>query len=360
MAVVFDKRTKTYFIRLVKGKHRYCFYKNPRTDEPFKNKTEARTAEPIILSGLDTRHQTKATLCDDLFGPFLTYLESHLKASTVFSKSYIAKNYIIPEFKGLSVLDLRNDDLDLINDKMNQVVPEGSKQNWASCIHHWVMFLRRYNASLLPERFFVKKSSLPENHVYHIWTREQEKKFLSVIQNPVHKLVFTLVIDYGFRITELNAIKWEDINFERNTLSIQRTCCIKTFAKKQVFQSPKTKNSLRTVPLLKEVKNLLPPKGRSDYLFPGKCSTVLGENTIRKWNRLYAKKAGLKPLKMHEFRHSCASNLLKDGIPVRLVARWLGDTEATVMQYYSHLFGDEENNVAAWMEKHPVNLPKDD
>lgn len=355
MSVLFDKQRKTYFIRIIRGKHRYSFYKNPRTGEHFKSKSDAKLCEPIALMTIDPRQQSNNVLCDDLFESFSVYLENHLKASTVYCRSFAFKNYIKPEFTGLVVSSITNDDLDLMNSRMNKVVAKGSAASWATCVHHWIRFLRKYNPALLPERFFIKKCSSEQIHTYHVWTREEEARFLSVITNPVHKLLFTLVIDYGFRITELNALKWEDINFERNTISVQRTCCIKTFARKQVFQSPKTKGSLRTLSLLKEVKNLLPKGKRTGFLFPGVESTVIGENTIRKLNRVYAKKAGLVPLKMHEFRHSCASNLLKEGLPVRLVARWLGDTESTVMEYYSHLFGDEENNVATWMEQHPVS-----
>lgn len=355
MGIYFDKRRKRYFVKIAYKNRFLTFYSDPKTGLPFLTKSEAKQCEPFLATNVNPASKAEDVKCEDLIKPFYNYLGSHLKASTVFSRSYIFENDILPGFRGLTVMKITNNDLDLINDQMNVQVAEGSRQNWCSCVHHWIMFLRKYNPSLLPERFFVKKSSLPEAHVYHIWTREEEAKFLSVIQNPTHKLLFTLVVDYGFRITELNALKWEDINFERNTISIQRTCCIKTFAKKQVFQSPKTKNSVRTLPLLTEVKALLPESRRKGYLFPGRVSTVSGENTIRKWNRSYAKKAGLKPLKMHEFRHSCASNLLKEGVPVRLVARWLGDTESSVLTYYSHLFGQEENTVADWMEKHPVN-----
>jgi len=354
MPVYYDKENKQYYVKLVHEGRYYKFYKNPRNDLPFASKTEARLAEPALISNIDPRKQAKDVLCDDLFSTFIDYLENRLKASTVYCRSFPFKNYIEPEFVGLSVQSITNDDLDLMNDRMNKKVAKGSQHSWSTCVHHWIRFLRKYNPSLLPERFFIKKDSSPDKHEYHVWSREEEARFLSVITDPQDKLLFTLLVDYGFRITELNALRWDDINFARNTISVNRTCCIKTFAHKQVFQSPKTKNSIRTLPLLSEVKALLPEGKRKGYIFPGDKSIVIGENTIRKFNKVYAAKAGMKPLKVHEFRHSCASNLLKDGIPVRLVARWLGDTEAAIMEYYSHLFGFEENSVAEWMEAHPA------
>jgi integrase len=58
--------------------------------------------------------------------------------------------------------------------------------------------------------------------------------------------------------------------------------------------------------------------------------------------QFYASKVGLSSIRFHGFRHGCASNLLKGGMPVRLVAKWLGDNESTVMDVYSHSFPSEK------------------
>ena len=93
------------------------------------------------------------------------------------------------------------------------------------------------------------------------------------------------------------------------------------------------------------IEELLPPDlAPDDFLFPSRQagpSKVTGEITVRRLAKHYAKKAGLPPLKVHEFRHSCASNLLRQNVPLRVVANWLGDTEATILNYYIHMFKDE-------------------
>lgn len=93
------------------------------------------------------------------------------------------------------------------------------------------------------------------------------------------------------------------------------------------------------------IEELLPPDlAPDDFLFPSRQagpSKVTGEITVRRLAKHYAKKAGLPPLKVHEFRHSCASNLLRQNVPLRVVANWLDDTEATILNYYSHMLKDE-------------------
>ena len=58
---------------------------------------------------------------------------------------------------------------------------------------------------------------------------------------------------------------------------------------------------------------------------------------------MYAKKAGVKVIKLHEFLLSCVSNLLANGLSVRVVAHWVGDTERTVQETYSHLLPSEKD-----------------
>lgn len=58
---------------------------------------------------------------------------------------------------------------------------------------------------------------------------------------------------------------------------------------------------------------------------------------------MYAKKAGAKVIKLHEFLLSRVSNLLASGLSVRVVAHWVGDTERTVQDTYSHLLPSDKD-----------------
>ena len=72
-----------------------------------------------------------------------------------------------------------------------------------------------------------------------------------------------------------------------------------------------------------------------DFLFPSKqagYSKITGEITVRRLAKVYAKKAGLPAIKVHEYRHSCASNLLRNNVPLRVVVNLPSDTKATIFQ----------------------------
>ena len=69
------------------------------------------------------------------------------------------------------------------------------------------------------------------------------------------------------------------------------------------------------------------------------------------WAAATPRKPGSRSFKLHEFRHSCVSNLLMSGISPRLVSRWVGDTESMVLSTYSHLLPSEKQDMAELMNK---------
>lgn len=70
---------------------------------------------------------------------------------------------------------------------------------------------------------------------------------------------------------------------------------------------------------------------------------------------MYAKKAGAKVIKLHEFLLSCVTSLLASGLSVRVVARWVGDTERMVQETYSHLLASEKDVIKYFFDG--MNVP---
>lgn len=153
-----------------------------------------------------------------------------------------------------------------------------------------------------------------------------------------------LLCYYGLRIGELVGLKKGDFDFDNNTLTIRRTIAVHTLSLGRAELSPKTERSNRILILMPGIKELIDESlDEDDFIFPqeGNKSLPMWEMTVRRRMRKYMKRVGLPIIKIHEFRHSCASNLLRAGIPLRVVARWIGDKESTVLDYYSHMFLDE-------------------
>ena len=116
--------------------------------------------------------------------------------------------------------------------------------------------------------------------------------------------------------------------------------------------APKNESSIRDlqipVPLkrvLKKQKELQKACGRftNDFRICGDGTICLRDSTVENRNSIYAKEAGLKHIRIHDFRHSHATLLCNEGINIQEIARRLGhaDTETT-WKTYAHLYPREE------------------
>ncbi len=352
-----DGERSRWVVQAYHKNKKFRVYTNPKTKKTITSYKEAQAVEAmLLLSFQEPRSDEKPVRCKELYELFYLELRKTLKSSSVFARVRSFKKHVAPQFDHFLVKDVTNADLDRMNDEFN-LKSYGAIENILPVARRWVKFLRNWNPALLPERFFHFVDSTPHEHIYHVYTLEEERKFLSVIEDRRDLLLFSMLCYYGLRITECIALRYDDFNFEDGSFSVKRIALRKSAAHKLVFTTPKTKRSLRTLRIVDGIKELFPKSHRSDYLFPGEHSEVVGEITVRRLAQRYAKKAGLPPLKIHEFRHSCASNLIRSGFPVRIVAQWLGDTEATVLSFYSHMFPDEKDSISNFFSETPL-LPQ--
>ncbi len=160
---------------------------------------------------------------------------------------------------------------------------------------------------------------------------------------------FCIAFYMGLRKGEIHALKWSDI--KGNTMQVRRSIAQKLKGGDRETP-PKNESSIRDlqipVPLMKvlsEQKALQKAAGRftSDFRICGDGIRCLRDSTVENRNSLFAKEAGLRHIRIHDFRHSHASLLCNEGINIQEIARRLGhsDTETT-WSTYAHLYPREE------------------
>ena len=189
----------------------------------------------------------------------------------------------------------------------------------------------------------------------------------TLIEVPVKMAAF-----YGLRRSEVMGLKWDAIDFERNTISIRHTvtgCCIDGKFTIVAADTTKTRSSRRTLPLVKLVREMLLRlketqtankrlcgnswcREYEDYL----CLNGIGErirpaylsNSFSK----ALKKNGLRHIRFHDLRHSCATLLLAHRIPLKQIQEWLGHSDfSTTANIYAHLDAESKQRSAEAMEE---------
>lgn len=163
---------------------------------------------------------------------------------------------------------------------------------------------------------------------------------------------------YGLRRSEVIGLKWDAIDFEHDTITIRHTVTSCDIDGKRVLvaaDTTKTKSSLRTLPLVPFVRErLLALKeeqkenrrlcGRSynreylDYVCVNEIGDLIKPHYVTESFSKLLKASGMRQIRFHDLRHSCASLLLANGVPMKQIQEWLGHSDfSTTANIYAHL-----------------------
>ena len=214
--------------------------------------------------------------------------------------------------------------------------------------------------------------SLSHDTVSSAYLDSEVLNLFEVIKGHKIELVVLLTAFYGLRRSEVIGLKWSAFDFNHDCFSIRHTvttCNVKGERVTIKKDKAKNKSSLRTYPLIPFLKErLLEAKkqqeenrklcGRSynkEYL-GYVCVDVIG-NLIKPnyvsstFGKLLAKN-NLRHIRFHDLRHTCASLLLANGVPMEQVKEWLGHSEiSTTVDIYGHLQYATKKQSAAAIEQ---------
>ena len=163
---------------------------------------------------------------------------------------------------------------------------------------------------------------------------------------------------YGLRRSEAIGLKWDAIDFDQNTITIRHTVTSCDLDGKRILvasDTTKTKSSMRTLPLVPFMRErLLALKeeqkenrrlcGRSyikdylEYVCVNEIGDLIKPHYVTESFPKLLKANGLRHIRYHDLRHSCASLLLANGVPMKQIQEWLGHSDfSTTANIYAHL-----------------------
>lgn len=351
MPYFFDKTRRQHCITLyVDGKQRFVRSKFV-THERFKNKTEAMDYEMTAMAYYNKKKSSAMSLKISCLGDaYLKFLGTINKTTTVYTRMQIYKEYIYPYFAKYTTDQITNEVIISYNEYLNSLKRK-NKKNIFSTVRSFFKFLTSYGINInLLLLYQYRNKNVDSKKTFNIITKTQFDDFVSVVESKRDLLLFSLLFYFGLRITEALGLKWSDIKTDR--LYIRRCVTAKTYLKKQTIVQPKSSSSIRDYTIPEQVRIAIDGYSNSykhsnnDFVFPSdrEQSLVIGVSTVTRLKDDYFNKIGIAPIKLHEFRHSCATYLLTSGIPPRIVASWLGHkSELVTLSTYSHLIpGDKE------------------
>lgn len=166
-----------------------------------------------------------------------------------------------------------------------------------------------------------------------VLNKEEVHQLISFTENLKHKLLITFLYYTGLRVNELIHLRWEDLDFERETIHIKIT---KGSHDRVVFLHPELKS------LLKIYSNK-----NSGLIFQSNFGKVYNKRTVGIVVRNIARKAGFqKKVTPHTLRHSFATHLLEAGADIRAIQTLLGHKNLSTTQIYTHIANRDINKLA--------------
>ncbi len=206
-----------------------------------------------------------------------------------------------------------------------------------------------------------------EKFVGEYYSNVELNKLFDAIKGDILEVILLITSFYGLRRSEVLGLKWSAFNFEENTFSIKHKV-IETVVDNErkilLKDTVKNNSSFRTLPLVKEIKDILLKHKEAiennrrlckksynpeylDYIAVDSSGKIIRPDYITKHFGDILKKNELKKIRFHDLRHSCASLLLARGISMKEIQEWLGhSTYTTTANYYAHLEKDSKNKLA--------------
>ena len=326
-----------------------------------KRKAEAELAR--LRAEFEPPKEVGDLSSDMLFADYLLeWLEiakGRLAVATYSSYAAMIKKPVGPYFRqrNLTLRELEARHLQMFYSEMLRKVKPNTVIHYHAIIHSALKYAVK--TDMLVQNVADKVDRPKKNSFQPVFlSAEEMQKMFEALRGTKLELPVLVAAFYGFRRGEVLGLKWDAIDFERGTISVIRTVTTITVEGKQMEieqQSAKTKSSLRTLPLIGSFREYFLQVKEAQELNKQICGNCynheydgfvfvdeLGErmraNYLTSAFPKFLEDHGLRRMRFHDLRHSCASLLLANGVPLKHIQEWLGHSDfTTTANIYAHL-----------------------
>lgn len=311
-------------------------------------------------------------LFSDYMLEWLENIKPKVVQSTYIGYEQVVKGRLCPYFKSkkIKLIDLRPRDIqDFINYLYKQRLKGSTIAHYTSNMN--TALKEAVIAEIIPSNPMDRIESVKkEVYIPEFYTDDELIELIEVIKTQKLELPLTLGIIYGLRREEILGLTWNAIDFKNKSITIRKTVGrgkydgVTQFLIKDI---PKNKSSYRTLPMFDFIADLL-KKYKEKYKLNEKifgntyitdykdfiCLMDNGElvkpdYVDRTFSRIL-KENGFRHIRLHDLRHSCATLLLRNGVPLPEIQKSLGHSNIITTQRYSHLDQNDKSIPANMIE----------
>ena len=343
-----------------------------KTQTEVKKKLKEKRNEKIVEKPIKDRHEQRGVTLQGWIEEFLVnYKKNEVKITTYDGYMRIYRKHIKDSQIGKTALDQVTTEMlqryynDKLNDDYNSKTVRAIEIVIGAALN---MAVKLRMLSENPNQY----TSIPKKKKYEasVLSAEEVRRIVDEAKDEeLYPIVVTTVYT-GMRKGEAMALKWENVDFQKRRIYIKNSLCKiesdqpdekgRRHARYEILE-PKTKESIRMVPMMDEVyEALMMQKERQEadkqkyqeiymdqgLVFTDPCGNYLPQRQFMDKYHAFLRKYGVTDIRFHDLQHTFATLLIEADIFMKVVQELLGhSTITTSMDIYTHV-SDEKKEQA--------------
>jgi integrase len=333
-----------------------------------KTQREVREQLTVIKRGLQqgiTPITGRMTLARYLESWLVESVQSTVRESTFVSYRSIVRNHLVTQLGKVQLAKLTPQ---MVERFLNERLATGLSPRRVQYLHAVLRIAlnRAMKAGYVGRNvaMLVDPPRVPHNEIAPL-TPSQARTLLEAAKGDRMEALYSVALALGLRQGEALGLRWEDVDFESGLIHVRFE--LQRIDRQSRLVELKTRRSHRTLAIPPYIAEQLrehaarqreerialgPEWQKSDFVFTsGTGRPLLGTNVTRAFQRLL-KRAGLPKRRFYDLRHSCATLLLVQGVPARVVMEILGHSQiGLTMNTYTHVVPELSRAAANGMQK---------
>ena len=272
--------------------------------------------------------------------------KQYVKTSTISAYTLLIENHILPAFGKADRIN-EADVQEFVFEKLNSGLSQKSIKD-ILIVLKMILKFGVNNGYFEYNQIDIKFPTQRERQEIEVLSRSNHRKVISHIQEnfTFRNLGIYICLCAGMRIGEICALKWEDIDTENGIISVKKTIQRVYMIEGEerytelILDSPKTKNSIRDIPMTRDLLKLLKPLKRivnNNYFVLTNEAKPTEPRTYRNYYKQFMQEIGVPILKFHGLRHSFATRCIESKCDYKTVSVILGHSNiSTTLNLYVH------------------------
>ena len=321
----------------------------------FKTKKDAQYGYQDYLQEKGVTKDGEEFLFSHLVAQFIDYKKSRIKETSFYDFSKRIQNRIAPFFGKMPVSQITP----VIILEWQKTIEKYSyqyKKTLNSQLSAIFNYAERYHDITSPMKKVERPRNMERKKEMLFWTADEFSKFIEHVPRADHALFFKFLYITGCRRGEALALTWSDIDQEKNVVRINKNFSNKSHdqGKSYTITTPKNIDSNRDVhipaAMTKELLSLRKQRKGTNFVFGGE--DPFPPTTLDRVMSTAAESAGVKKIRIHDLRHSCASLLINEGVSIVSISHQLGHKDVKqTLNTYAHMMPNEQEKIAKTFEK---------